>query len=154
MLPGTPGLTGEDMAPDRLRDVLVRQGERPQRRVNTAAFPQGPRLGRFGTHSPPVDAETRSACVAALGQEIREDLLEKGVAPHIARAPSGASGKELTCQGRRLKRWGLDPQVGKVPWRRAWQPTPVFLPGESHGQRSLAGYSSQGGKESDTATAT
>ena len=36
---------------------------------------------------------------------------------------------------------GFDPWVGKIPWRRAWQPTPVFLPGESHGQRSLAGYS-------------
>ena len=35
---------------------------------------------------------------------------------------------------------GGDPWVGKIPWRRAWQPTPVFLPGESHGHRSLAGY--------------
>ena len=40
--------------------------------------------------------------------------------------------------------------VGKIPWRRAWQPTPVFLPGESHRQRSLAGHSPWGGKESDT----
>ena len=38
----------------------------------------------------------------------------------------------------------------KIPWRRKWQPTPVFLPGESHGQRSLVGYSPQGRKESDT----
>ena len=38
---------------------------------------------------------------------------------------------------------------GKIPWRRKWQPTPVFLPGESHGQRSLAGYSPWGRKESD-----
>ena len=37
----------------------------------------------------------------------------------------------------------------KIPWRRAWQPTPVFLPGESHGQRSLVGYSPLGHKESD-----
>ena len=36
---------------------------------------------------------------------------------------------------------GFDPWVGKIPWRRKWQPTPVFLPGKSHGQRSLAGYS-------------
>ena len=49
--------------------------------------------------------------------------------------PGGASGKESTCRCR------LDPWVGKIPWRRAWQPTPVFLPGESQGQRSLAGYS-------------
>ena len=45
---------------------------------------------------------------------------------------------------------GFDPWVGKLPWRRKWQPTPVFLPGESHGQRSLMGYSPRGRKESDT----
>ena len=39
---------------------------------------------------------------------------------------------------------------GRRKWRRAWQPTPVLLPGESHGQRSLVGYSPQGPKESDT----
>ena len=42
------------------------------------------------------------------------------------------------------------PGWGRYPWRRAWQPTPVFLPGESHRQRSLAGYSLWGRKESDT----
>ena len=42
------------------------------------------------------------------------------------------------------KRYGFDPWVGKMPWRRAWQPTPVFLPREFHGQTSLAGYSLQG----------
>ena len=50
--------------------------------------------------------------------------------------PSGASGKEPACQGRRHKRRRFDPWVGKIPWRRQWQPTLVFLPGESHGQRS------------------
>ena len=50
------------------------------------------------------------------------------------------SGKESACQCRRLKRWRLSPWVGKVSWRREWQPTPVFLPGKSHGQRSLVGY--------------
>ena len=40
----------------------------------------------------------------------------------------------------------FDPWVGKIPWRRKWQPTPVFLPGESHGQRSLAGYCLRGCK--------
>ena len=43
-----------------------------------------------------------------------------------------------------------DPWVGKIPWRRKWQPIPVFLPGKSHGQRSLVGYSPWGQKESDT----
>ena len=43
----------------------------------------------------------------------------------------------------------FNPWVGKMPWRREWLPTPVFLPGEYHGQRRLAGYSPQGRKESD-----
>ena len=48
------------------------------------------------------------------------------------------------------RRHVFDLWVGKTPWRRKWQPTPVFLPGKSHGQRSLAGYSPLGCKESDT----
>ena len=47
-------------------------------------------------------------------------------------------------------RCGFDPWVGKVPWWKAGQPTPVFLPGKSHGQRSLAGHSPGGCKELDT----
>ena len=43
------------------------------------------------------------------------------------------------------------PWIGKIPWRREWLPTPVFLPGELHGQRNLVGYSPWDGKESDTA---
>ena len=46
----------------------------------------------------------------------------------------------------------VDPWVGKIPWRREWQPTAVFLPGQSHGQRSLGDYSPLGCKESDTTT--
>ena len=49
-----------------------------------------------------------------------------------------------------MRRPGFDPWVGKIPWRRKWQPTPVSLPGESHGWRSLVGYSPWGRKESDT----
>ena len=45
---------------------------------------------------------------------------------------------------------GLDPWAGKITWKREWQPTPVFLSGKSHGQRSLVGCSPWGGKESDT----
>ena len=55
--------------------------------------------------------------------------------------PGSASGKEPACQCRRHKRCGFNPWVGKIPWRRKWHPTPVFLPGESLGQRSLVGYS-------------
>ena len=50
-------------------------------------------------------------------------------------SPDGASGKEPTCQ---CKRIGFHLWVGKIPWRREWQPTAVFLPGESHGQRAAA----------------
>ena len=58
--------------------------------------------------------------------------------------PGGASGKESACNAGDL-RLGFNPWdlVGKVPWRRKWHPTPVFLPGESHRRRSLAGYSQQ-----------
>ena len=51
----------------------------------------------------------------------------------------GASGKEPTCLCRRCTRRTFNPWVANIPWRRAWKPTPVFLPGESHGQRSLVG---------------
>ena len=51
---------------------------------------------------------------------------------------------------KRHERCGFDPLVGKIPWRRVWQPAPVFLPGESHGQRSLEGCSPWGHKELDT----
>ena len=61
--------------------------------------------------------------------------------------PWWLSGRESTCQCRRHE---FHPWVRKIAWRRKWQPTPVFLPGESHGQRSLAGYSPWGRKESDT----
>ena len=56
-------------------------------------------------------------------------------------------GKEPTCQCRRC---GFDPWIGKIPWRKAWQPTPVFLPWTFHGQRSLGGYSPWDCKELDT----
>ena len=59
--------------------------------------------------------------------------------------PGGSVGKRVL----QRRRPGFDPRVGKIPCRSAWQPTPVFLPGESHGQRSLVGYSPWGSKESD-----
>ena len=52
----------------------------------------------------------------------------------------GIVGKESACQLRRHKRIKFDPSVRKIPWKRKWHPTPGFLPEESHGQRSLAGY--------------
>ena len=58
--------------------------------------------------------------------------------------PSGSDGKASACKA------GVLGAVGKIPWRRSWQPILVLLPGESHGQRSLAGYSPWGCKGSDT----
>ena len=66
--------------------------------------------------------------------------------------PGGTSGEEAPCQCRRHKRCRFDPWVRKIPWRR--RSISVFLPGESHGQRSLAGYRPQSCKESDTTEAT
>ena len=60
--------------------------------------------------------------------------------------PKWFSGKESTC----LRRCGFYHGVRKIPWRRKWQPTPVFLPGKSHRQRILAGYGPWHDKESDT----
>ena len=60
--------------------------------------------------------------------------------------PGGSNGKESACSAGNQ---GFDPWVGKIPWRRTWQLTPVFLPGEFHRQRSLVGYSPWGYKGSD-----
>ena len=61
--------------------------------------------------------------------------------------------KNLPANGKELKRSWFDSWARKVPWSRAWQPSPVSFPGESHGQRSLLGYSPWGLKESDTTEA-
>ena len=68
--------------------------------------------------------------------------------------PGGTSGTELPCQCMGLKRPGLDPWVRKISWRRKWQPTPVFLPGESYGLRSLASYIPWSCKRSNITEAT
>ena len=61
--------------------------------------------------------------------------------------PGGSDGKESTCNVGDL---GSIPGFGKVSWRRAWQPTPEFLTGKSHGQRILAGCRPWDLEESDT----
>ena len=65
--------------------------------------------------------------------------------------PGGSAGKEICLQCRRSK---FDPWLGKIPWRREWLPTPVFLLGEFYGQRSLAGYRPWGHEESGLTEAT
>ena len=70
--------------------------------------------------------------------------------------PTWRSGKESACQGKghqevtRCRGHGFHLWVGKIPWRRKWQHSPIFLPGKFHGQRSLMGYSPWGCKELDT----
>ena len=65
----------------------------------------------------------------------------------LVELPGWLSDKESTCCFRRC---GFNPWVRKIPWRRKWQPTPVLLPGKSHGQRSLSDYSPWGCEESNT----
>ena len=72
-----------------------------------------------------------------VGRSIHNSLFICGL-NYILGCPWWLSGKEPTCQCRKSR---FDSWVGKIPWRGKWQPTPVFLPGESHGQRSLVGYS-------------
>ena len=57
------------------------------------------------------------------------------------RASQVGTGKESSYQCRRRKRLRFNPRMGKIPWSRKWQPTPVFMPGKFRGQRSLVGYS-------------
>ena len=64
----------------------------------------------------------------------------------LTQLPKWLSGKESACQYRRCR---FDLWVRKMPWRNKWQPTPVFLPEKSLGERSLLGYSPWGHKESD-----
>ena len=67
------------------------------------------------------------------------------------RLPRWQSGKESSCQCRRCRTWSFDPWIRKIPWRRKWQPTPVFFHGKPHGQRSLEGYSPWDHKELERA---
>ena len=68
--------------------------------------------------------------------------------------PGGIVVKNLPASAGDVKRHRFGPWVRKIPWRRKRHPTPAFLPGESHGQRSLAGYSPWGREESDLTEAT
>ena len=75
---------------------------------------------------------------------IKHTLLSIGLILCVLGVNSWAS---LVAQQKRIclpmqERCGFDPWVGKIPWRREWKPTPIFLPGESHGQRSLVGLQS------------
>ena len=120
-------------------------GKIPWRRAwqPTPAFLPGESRGQrsLGGYSPWGRKEsdtTEHACTEAL--DFNSKLFDGDF-------PSGTKGKESTCQCKRHERHGFDPWVGKIPWSRKWQSTLVFLPGESHGQRSLVGYSPWGREE-------
>ena len=70
---------------------------------------------------------------------------EHSLAAALHLGPGGSA-----CRYRRHNSCGFDPWFGKTPWRRKWQPTPVFLPKKSHGWRSLTDYSPWDHKELDT----
>ena len=78
--------------------------------------------------------------------EVHTEQMTSVSSDSCAELPGWDCGKESACQCRRQKRRRFDPWARKIPWRRKWQPTPVFLLGESHGQRSLVGYSPWGRK--------
>ena len=101
-----------------------------------------------------------SNCIARKTRKFQKQWGERG--PHLQKQdlqvtllvwglPRCCSGKESTSPCRRLRCVGSVPWVGKIPWRRKWQPIPVFLPGKSQGQRDLVGYSPWGRTELDTA---
>ena len=101
--------------------------------------PQGDQMGNLGEvrwrgHLP--------GCAQGVLPTIKDRVITGGLPRWLSKG-----GKESACQCRRLR---FDPWVGKILWGRAWQPTPVFLPGESHGHRSLAGYSPWGHKRVHT----
>ena len=79
----------------------------------------------------------------------KELITTERLTQHPYLIPGGTGVKNLPANAGRCKRRGFSPWAGKIPWRRAWQPVPLFLLGESHGQRSLVGCSSLGHKELD-----
>ena len=87
---------------------------------------------------------TSKSCHASLIERKCPQLRASQVALVVTNPPTSA----------RDKRCGFDPWVRKIPWKRAWHPTPVYLPGKYHGQKCLAGYSPWGRKELDTTEAT
>ena len=70
-------------------------------------------------------------------QRVSQDFATEQQMLNVSFPRAWLSDKESACQCRKCR---LDPWVRKISWRRKWQPAPVFLPGKSHGQRSLAGY--------------
>ena len=99
------------------------------------------------TLSDPMDCSLPSSSIHGIFQarvlewsSIAFSASEQLVRSNFKLSKVEATEKEFACQCMRHRRFGFNPWVRKIPWRRKWQPSPVFLPGKSHGQRSLAGY--------------
>ena len=163
---GFPGSSRAFLACSRLAHLseflsTFRQRIRPAAKESGALAPGG--LGwRWEARLP--ERKEKSISAIAPGPETRRDAQCQRLAPKRERSDRlggrtlqtnpvflarlwGSEGKESRLQGRRP---GLDPWIGKIPWRRAWQPTPVFLPGESPWTEEPGGLHPPGRKESDT----
>ena len=106
--------------------------------INLAAGVSIPRWILTYSPSPEFSRRAKLFLLYSLGSV---DQSLSGSSCPVVYVCSGVSGKGSAHQRRRLKRLGFEPWVRKIPWRRIQQPIPAFLPGESHEQRSLEGYS-------------
>ena len=89
----------------------------------------------------------REACMllSLRSQRVLHDWATEQQQPAtMTELPMWCSGKDAVCNAGDTRNCRFDPWVRKIPWRREWQPNPVFLPGKFHGQRSLVGYNLQG----------
>ena len=129
------------------RETLICSGAQRKLRTQPTDNSSDP---KEGYSQPSRSAVPRSRpCLGRHGALTQDSVsvLMLGLAFLVSSEPSqGAQWSRLTCQCRRQKRCRFEPWVQKIPWRRKRQPTPVFLPGKSQGQRSLGGYSPQGGR--------
>ena len=98
-----------------------------------------------------VDGSTIFHCLASWTEKLTRYVYSGLDVLDSSRLPRWQSGKESACQHRRC---GFDPWVGKMPWRRKWQPSLVVFPRKSHSQRSSAGFSSWGCKSESRNLAT
>ena len=134
-----------------LRIHLAIQGMQVWVLVWELKFPYAP-----GQLSPHASSCRCPRCTAKIEQQPNKSFFKKWVKDlhrrlskdiQMAGLPWWPGSKQSTCQRRRP---GFDPWVRKILWRRKWQPTSVFLPQKSHGQRSLSSYSPWGRKQLDT----
>ena len=128
---GERGAEGRPYTMDGLGVMCVEESGFEEQRVPPGAWHKVSWLGT-GFRASGAEAWTPHPC------SVRPWLPGPLVCPGL---PQWFRGKESICQCRRPRRHRFEPWVRKIPWRRKWQPIPAFLPGESHGQKSLVGYS-------------